>query len=62
MVLAFHDLRHTTTEGACGADAFRLAEIFGYSDNLMAMRYTHAMKDVKRRAVESIAVAAWSHA
>lgn len=30
--------------------------IFGWSDIRMAMRYTHAMEDAKRRAVEAIAV------
>ncbi|HEY5404993.1 MAG TPA: hypothetical protein VIK24_19120, partial [Pyrinomonadaceae bacterium] len=32
-----------------------LAAIFGWSDIRMAMRYTHAMEDAKRRAVEAIA-------
>ncbi|MGI9067629.1 MAG: tyrosine-type recombinase/integrase [Pyrinomonadaceae bacterium] len=55
--LRFHDLRHTaaTRMGDGGADAFTLAAIFGWSDIRMAMRYTHAMEDSKRRAVESIA-------
>ncbi len=55
--LRFHDLRHTaaTRMGDAGADAFTLAPIFGWSDIRMAMRYTHAMEDAKRRAVESIA-------
>ncbi len=54
----FHDLRHTaaTRMGDAGADAFTLAAIFGWSDIRMAMRYTHAMEDAKRRAVEAIAV------
>ena len=42
--------------GDAGADAFTLAAIFGWSDIRMAMRYTHAMEDAKRRAVEAIAV------
>ena len=56
----FHDLRHTaaTRVGDAGADAFTLAAIFGWSDIRMAMRYTHAMEDAKRRAVEAIAVGA----
>jgi len=41
--------------GDAGADAFTLAAIFGWSDIRMAMRYTHAMEDAKRR-VEAIAV------
>ena len=55
--LRFHDLRHTaaTRMGDAGADAFTLAAIFGWSDIRMAMRYTHAMEDAKRRAVEAIA-------
>ena len=55
--LRFHDLRHTaaTRMGDAGADAFTLAAIFGSSDIRMAMRYTHAMEDAKRRAVEAIA-------
>jgi len=55
--LRFHDLRHTaaTRMGDAGADAFTLAAIFGWSDIRMAMRYTHAMADAKRRAVEAIA-------
>lgn len=55
--LRFHDLRHTaaTRMGDAGADAFTLAAIFGWSDIRMAMRYTHAMEDVKRRAVEASA-------
>src|SRR6266542_2443569 len=49
--------RHTaaTRMGDAGADAFTLAAIFGWSDIRMAMRYTHAMEDAKRRAVEAIA-------
>ena len=56
--LRFHDLRHTaaTRMGDAGADAFTLAAIFGWSDIRIAMRYTHAMEDAKRRAVEAIAV------
>ncbi|CAN5758617.1 hypothetical protein BH20ACI3_BH20ACI3_24860 [soil metagenome] len=55
--LRFHDLRPTaaTRMGDGGADAFTLAAIFGWSDIRMAMRYTHAMEDSKRRAVEAIA-------
>src|SRR5260370_30795938 len=55
--LRFHDPRHTaaTRMGDAGADAFTLAAIFGWSDIRMAMRYTHAMEDAKRRAVEAIA-------
>jgi integrase len=54
--LRFYDFRHTaaTRMGDAGADAFTLAAIFGWSDIRMAMRYTHAMEDAKRRAVEAI--------
>ena len=38
-----------------GADAFALAEIFGWSDVRMALRYTHATDEAKRRAVENLA-------
>ena len=37
-----------------GADAFTLAEIFGWSDVRMALRYTHATDESKRRAVENL--------
>ena len=37
-----------------GADAFALAEIFGWSDVRMALRYTHATDESKRRAVENL--------
>jgi integrase len=52
----FHDLRHTaaTRMAAGGADAFTLCSIFGWSDIRMALRYTHAMSDAKRRAVENL--------
>ena len=32
-----------------------LAEIFGWSDVRMALRYTHATDESKRRAVENLA-------
>src|SRR5258708_21638806 len=52
----FHDLRHTaaTRIADCGADAFTLAAIFGWSDVRMALRYTHATDEAKRRAVENL--------
>jgi len=52
----FHDLRHTaaTRMANRGADAFALAEIFGWSDVRMALRYTHATDEAKRRAVENL--------
>jgi hypothetical protein len=37
-----------------GADAFTLASIFGWSDIRMALRYTHATDEAKRRAVEKL--------
>jgi len=53
----FHDLHHTaaTRMADGGADAFALAEIFGWSDVRMALRYTHATDEAKRRAVENLA-------
>ena len=36
------------------ADAFALAEIFGWSDVRRALRYTHATDESKRRGVESL--------
>jgi site-specific recombinase XerD len=55
--LRFHDLRHTaaTRMTARGADAFTLCSIFGWSDIRRALRYTHAMNDAKREAVENMA-------
>lgn len=52
----FHDLRHTaaTRMADNGADAFTLASIFGWSDIRMALRYTHATDEAKRRAVERL--------
>jgi hypothetical protein len=38
----------------CGGDAFMLAAIFGWSDVRMALRYTHATNQAKRRAVENL--------
>ena len=54
--LRFHDLRHTaaTRMADVGADAFALAEIFEWSDVRMALRYTHATAESKRRAVENL--------
>ena len=56
--LRFHDLRHTaaTRMGDAGRRCLYAGAIFGWSDIWMAMRYTHAMEDAKRRAVEAIAV------
>jgi integrase len=52
----FHDLRHTAAMRMAdsGADAFTLAAIFGWSDVRMALRYTHATDEAKRRAVENL--------
>lgn len=49
----FHDLRHTcaTRLGDRGASAFEIAQIMGWSDIRMAMRYTHATCDGIRRAM-----------
>jgi integrase len=52
----FHELRHTaaTRMADCGADALTLAAIFGWSDVRMALRYTNATDEAKRRAVENL--------
>ena len=52
----FHDLRHTaaTRMADAGADAFTLCAIFGWSDVRVALRYTHATDEAKRRAVEKL--------
>jgi integrase len=54
-----HDLRHkrhtaATRMADSGADAFTLAPIFGWSDVRMALRYTHATDEAKRRAVRNL--------
>jgi hypothetical protein len=50
----FHDLRHTcaTRLGDRGASAFEIAQIMGWSDIRMAMRYTHATGEGIRRAMQ----------
>jgi hypothetical protein len=50
----FHDLRHTCARrlGDRGASAFEIAQIMGWSDIRMAMRYTHATGDGIRRAMQ----------
>jgi len=53
----FHDLRHTAGArlAAKRADAFAFCSIFGWSDIRLSLRYTHAMSDTERRAVENVA-------
>jgi len=50
----FHDLRHTcaTRLGDRGASAFEIAQVMGWSDIRMAMRYTHATGEGIRRAMQ----------
>ena len=52
--MTFHDLRHTcaTRLGDRGTSAFEIAQIMGWSDIRMAMRYTHATGDGIRRAMQ----------
>jgi integrase len=52
----FHDLRHTaaTRMADAGIDAFTIAEILGHTTIQMTRRYTHALNENKRRAVESL--------
>jgi integrase len=52
----FHDCRHTaaTRMADGGVDAFTIAEILGHATLHMTKRYTHALDQNKRRAVESL--------
>ncbi len=54
----FHDLRHTAASLMAdgGADAFALAEIFGWSDVRMALRYTHSTDEAKRGQLKTWSV------
>lgn len=52
----FHDARHTaaTRMADAGVDAFTIAEILGHSSIQMTRRYTHAIGENKRKAVEAL--------
>lgn len=53
----FHDLRHTaaTRMADAGVNVIVIAEILGHSDIRMTKRYSHAMAEAKREAVEKLA-------
>jgi integrase len=52
----FHDARHTaaTRMADAGVDAFTIAEILGHTTMQMTKRYTHALGENKRQAVEAL--------
>lgn len=52
--MSISNLRHTcaTRLGDRGASAFEIAQIMGWSNIRMAMRYTHATGDGIRRAMQ----------
>lgn len=51
--VVFHSLRHTAASMmlAVGCDIRSLQSLFGWSTLQMAQRYTHAVDEVKKRAV-----------
>jgi integrase len=53
----FHDLRHTaaTRLAAAGVNVVVIAEILGHSDIRTTKRYSHAMDEAMRDAVEKLA-------
>lgn len=53
----FHDLRHTaaTRLADAGVNVVVIAEILGHSDIRTTKRYSHAMEEAKREAVEKLA-------
>jgi integrase len=54
----FHDLRHTaaTRLADAGVNVVVIAEILGHGDIRTTKRYSHAMEESKREAVEKLAV------
>lgn len=58
--LRFHDLRHTaaTRLADAGVNVVVIAEILGHSDIRTTKRYSHAMDEAKREAVEKLAASA----
>jgi integrase len=57
--LRFHDLRHTaaTRLADAGVNVVVIAEILGHGDIRTTKRYSHAMEEAKREAVEKLAAA-----
>jgi integrase len=55
--LRFHDLRHTaaTRLADAGINVIVLAELLGHSDIRTTKRYSHAMDEAMRAAVEELA-------
>lgn len=55
--LRFHDLRHTaaTRMADAGINVVVIAEILGHGDIRTTKRYSHAMEEAKREAVEKLA-------
>lgn len=55
--LRFHDLRHTaaTRMADAGINVIAIAEILGHGDIRTTKRYSHAMEEAKREAVEKLA-------
>ena len=53
----FHDLRHTaaTRLADAGVNVVVIAEILGHSDIRTTKRYSHAMEEAKREAMEKLA-------
>lgn len=53
----FHDLRHTaaTRLADAGVNVIVIAEILGHGDIRTTKRYSHAMEEAKREAVEKLA-------
>lgn len=53
----FHDLRHTaaTRLADAGINVIVIAEILGHGDIRTTKRYSHAMEEAKREAVEKLA-------
>lgn len=56
--LRFHDLRHTaaTRLADAGVNVVVIADILGHGDIRTTKRYSHAMEESKREAVETLAV------
>jgi integrase len=55
--LRFHDLRHTAASrmADAGVNVIVIAEILGHGDIRTTKRYSHAMEEAKREAVEKLA-------
>jgi len=58
-IIVFHSLRHTSASLmlAAGVDIKSLQSLFGWSTLQMAERYTHAISEVKSRAIQTLELA-----